>query len=1161
MTTTFYLESTAYTLALPDYFAGSWNNTSSAGNYFASSIKKNSAVLTKSASVSYNYGSSLAFGRFISPPLLEGQTITGGQNISCIIAFSRGSSYTAYMRWHITVWDSTRTTIRKTIVQYKSDDLGLGQSLLSRYDSTTSSTGDYITQEGDILVFEVGMQSSYYYGIGGYTRFGSSSDRNYTIDDEYAVYNPTIIFGTDNLLFGDLSSSPSISLSASFSPSASTSSSESPSASSSVSPSKSPSASISPSSSISPSTSVSPSKSPSSSASPSPSPSTAPPTVFYLESTAFAPITPTPTGWTNVSQFSRYLAETSKNSSAMTTVDITDTSVKQEDILVGQWFSHALNSGQTITGGQSVNLIIRASETSANCNLHVAWGIYIYNQNVLKKTIVEKRSDIYEVSVGNLGSKSDTVTSSAGNYITIENDRFVIEIGLEGDPISGSYHTGSLSFGSDSSLDLSSAGISAPNNPIVSFSLDSYTFTTSSNSASLSPSKSESPSKSPSSSISSSISVSPSVSPTPSRSVSSSVSPSISASGPPPPTITINTPEATRTLDTTPALSFSGTGEDALPLEYRIRISNHNTFTNYYSKFNNLSIAPAEPIQQGKGCDIYEDKMIFCGRDRFSNNYVWFFDGYVWSSINPNNSNYNGVALTQYGIWLFERGMSSGAIWYRDYGATSWTTFTGAGNRYWSLEGYGGSAHGHNAFAAGDNGSSTSARLWSFRDGIWKNELPDGINRDGYWYCTAIYENTMLAGEMGGRLWYFDGNSWTETRPIGDVNGNWFTVSLQNGKMTATETTGRVYYHDGNSWSILPTPGILAKSWVVDLNRDGVTLIASEYNGKVYYYDGATWLDLPITEIGTSQWANVAIDLDNKMVSGNTAIRWGDSTFTYQIHDSTTDAGFANITTPADTHPFNDGDTIEYTVQSPLPLGIHYYSVAGMAPSGWNLWSSYTGARYLKLITSSPSISPSISPSFSLSPSGSFSPSGSSSYSNSPSTSASVSPSQSPSGSFSPSSSESPSRSPSSSLSPSASLSPSSSLSPSKSLSPSRSESPSISISESPSLSPSLSPSSSLSPSLSISVSESVSVSPSISLSTSPSTSISPSISPSYSISPSFSESPSVSPSLIVGYPLMRWDGNQWIKSLLKVYVGSSWQTKPMKVYLNGQWEDVDTSG
>ena len=55
---------------------------------------------------------------------------------------------------------------------------------------------------------------------------------------------------------------------------------------------------------------------------------------------------------------------------------------------------------------------------------------------------------------------------------------------------------------------------------------------------------------------------------------------------------------------------------------------------------------------------------------------------------------------------------------------------------------------------------------------------------------------------------------------------------------------------------------------------------------------------------------------------------------------STSDAGFANPDTGGDTHPFNSGENIQYTVQSPLTAGSFTWRVRGADPLGYGAWSS-----------------------------------------------------------------------------------------------------------------------------------------------------------------------------------------------------------------------------
>jgi hypothetical protein len=66
-------------------------------------------------------------------------------------------------------------------------------------------------------------------------------------------------------------------------------------------------------------------------------------------------------------------------------------------------------------------------------------------------------------------------------------------------------------------------------------------------------------------------------------------------------------------------------------------------------------------------------------------------------------------------------------------------------------------------------------------------------------------------------------------------------------------------------------------------------------------------------------------------------------TLTINALSETPDAGFANVTTPADTHPFNSGDKCDYDVQSALTASTTYYwRVRGKDPAGSNTYGAWS---------------------------------------------------------------------------------------------------------------------------------------------------------------------------------------------------------------------------
>jgi hypothetical protein len=91
----------------------------------------------------------------------------------------------------------------------------------------------------------------------------------------------------------------------------------------------------------------------------------------------------------------------------------------------------------------------------------------------------------------------------------------------------------------------------------------------------------------------------------------------------------------------------------------------------------------------------------------------------------------------------------------------------------------------------------------------------------------------------------------------------------------------------------------------------------------------------------TSSWASTTDhDLIFEVYSGSLGAPLLDKT-------SNTDSGFDNITTPADTDPFNSGDRVGYTVQSgdALDDGTYYWRVRGLDPSGSNTYGAWSSTR------------------------------------------------------------------------------------------------------------------------------------------------------------------------------------------------------------------------
>lgn len=69
-------------------------------------------------------------------------------------------------------------------------------------------------------------------------------------------------------------------------------------------------------------------------------------------------------------------------------------------------------------------------------------------------------------------------------------------------------------------------------------------------------------------------------------------------------------------------------------------------------------------------------------------------------------------------------------------------------------------------------------------------------------------------------------------------------------------------------------------------------------------------------------------------------------------YTSGTDSGFANITTPADTAPFNEGDTISFTFPTLTSGTTYFYRVRAIDPSGTNSYGDWSTTKSFTINTS-----------------------------------------------------------------------------------------------------------------------------------------------------------------------------------------------------------------
>ena len=158
--------------------------------------------------------------------------------------------------------------------------------------------------------------------------------------------------------------------------------------------------------------------------------------------------------------------DTSKIASAMTTISIEgDADETDLDLVLVRYVSKELTASQTVTGSQSYRLQIRAAEDVATANLFVAISLQVVasDASTVRKNMIDGSTPAAPVRDGTevvttLTNRALTGTTAATNYTTVAGDRFVLNLGLAGDPTTGSGqgHDGDLRIGDAAATDLAS---------------------------------------------------------------------------------------------------------------------------------------------------------------------------------------------------------------------------------------------------------------------------------------------------------------------------------------------------------------------------------------------------------------------------------------------------------------------------------------------------------------------------------------------------------------------------------------------------------------------------------------------------------------------------------------------------------------------------------
>lgn len=190
--------------------------------------------------------------------------------------------------------------------------------------------------------------------------------------------------------------------------------------------------------------------------------------------------------------------------------------------------------------------------------------------------------------------------------------------------------------------------------------------------------------------------------------------------------------------------------------------------------------------------------------------------------------------------------------------------------------------------------------------------------------CTFhLYKSGSPTGNMVAKLYAHSGTYGTSSVPTGTALATSDNVAAS----TATDTTygGPVRFDFSTPYTLsASTYYVIALEYIPADNDNTVGIgfnASTSHGGNMSSYN--------------SSWsAGTTYDLTFSVITDNPHI---DAV-------SGTDAGFANVDTPADTSPFNSGDKCDYDTQIDIEAWSYYWRVRGKDPSGSNTygdWSSY----------------------------------------------------------------------------------------------------------------------------------------------------------------------------------------------------------------------------
>ena len=383
----------------------------------------------------------------------------------------------------------------------------------------------------------------------------------------------------------------------------------------------------------------------------------------------------------------------------------------------------------------------------------------------------------------------------------------------------------------------------------------------------------------------------------------------------PPATPTLSSPANTGEVNSvTPSFEFSTTDPDGDDVEYQVQIDTVNTFN---------SVAVLNQLDS----DYFGGNIISVWRDA---NFIYV--GAYDMGLHTYSVDVDGV-LTH--IDSDDQGAYANGVWGDG-------NFIYLANHSLGLQSYSVDGSGYLTLIDTDDLGDFANYIWGDGNFLYLGNNTGGIHTysvDGSGYLTHIDSDDQ--GDSAGWIWG-DGNFIYLANGTGgihtySVDGSGYLTHIdsddQGGLASGIWGDGNFIYLGNNTGGLLSysVDGSGYLTLIDTYNDDGLTY-GKVWGDGTYLYVTANSDGLHVFSVDGSGYFT-HLDSDDQ---GSAFVQgvYGDETFiyvaygalglcTYEIlpnalmeFDSSTDAGFENLTTPADTHPFNEGDTIQFTVQA-----------------------------------------------------------------------------------------------------------------------------------------------------------------------------------------------------------------------------------------------------